>query len=333
MTMRSARCHTIHFLAAIAVTALGLSVSGASGWAQAPVKLTVGYGPASDFTLLFIKLKPEIAAHYGKSYTLDLQEFRGTDMRFRAYLSGALDGATGSANAIVDAASKGIDLAIVASVSKESSKGFNTTYMVREDSPIKTLTDLKGKLIGTNAHRSSIELWARLAAEKGGLDRERDVRFAVIEFPVQGQALRSGQIDVGAFPQPFAAMEKAKGGLRVLFTTRDAVPFDQETQLLFFRRSILEKSAPAVRGFLADFSAATQFYLHHTDEARRLLIDQKIMRLPEATFLAMEDYYRDPGLKVDMQSLISMQELQIKAGYQEKAVDFSKIVDLNYLPK
>jgi hypothetical protein len=47
----------------------------------------------------------------------------------------------------------------------------------------------------------------------------------------------------------------------------------------------------------------------------------------------MEDYYRDPDLKVDMQSLISMQDMQIKAGYQEKAVDFSKIVDLNYLPK
>src|SRR5262245_39696259 len=285
--------------------AVTLGWPGSAALAQTPVKLTLGYGPASDFTLRFVKLRPDSTKNYGKSYTLDLQEFRGTDMRFRAYLSGALDGATGSANAIVDAASKGGELAIVASISKESSKGFNTSYLVKEDSPFKTLKDLKGKVIGTNAHRSSIELWARLAAERGGLDRERDVRFAVIEFPVQGQALRSGQIDVGAFPQPFAAMEKAKGGLRVLFTTRDAVPFDQETQLLFFCRSTLEKSAPAVRGFLADFSAATQFYLQHTAEARRLLIEQKIMRLPEETFLAMEDYYRDPGLKVDMQSLIS----------------------------
>src|SRR4051794_20325344 len=78
--------------AALVAAAIGFAASGAS--AQTPVKLTVGYGPASDFTLLFIKLKPDIATNYGKSYTLDLQEFRGTDMRFRAYLSGALDGAT-----------------------------------------------------------------------------------------------------------------------------------------------------------------------------------------------------------------------------------------------
>jgi ABC-type nitrate/sulfonate/bicarbonate transport system substrate-binding protein len=190
-------------LAALIAATVGTATVNGNAQAQAPVKLTVGYGPASDFTLLFIKLRPDIAKNHGKSYTLDLQEFRGTDMRFRAYLSGALDGATGSANAIVDAASKGVGLAIVASISKESTKGFNTTYLVKEDSPIRSLKDLKGKVIGTNAHRSSIELWARLAAENGGLDRERDVRFTVVEFPVQGQAVRSGQIDVGAFPQPY----------------------------------------------------------------------------------------------------------------------------------
>ena len=322
----------IPLLAAFVAATLGIVAAPAGARAQAPVKLTFGYGPASDFPLLFIKLKPDIAKNYGKSYTLDLQEFRGTDMRFRAYLSGALDGATGSANAIVDAASKGIDLAIVASISKESSKGFNTTYLVKEDSPIKALADLKGKVIGTNAQRSSIELWARLAAQKGGLNPDRDVRFAVIEFPIQGQALRSSQIDVGAFPQPYLAMEKEKGGVRVIFTTRDAVPFDQETQLMFFRREVLQKSPAAVKGFLSDFSAATKFYLEHSDEARRLLLKENIIRMPEATFLAMEDYYRDPNLKVEIENLEKMQDIQIKAGYQEKPVDFKTLVDPSYLP-
>src|SRR4051794_23751557 len=92
---------------AVAVVALVLAGGGASR-AQAPAKLTIGYGPASDVTLTLIKLKPELAVHSGKSYTLDLQEFRGNDMRFRAYLSRALDGATASSNAIADAAGKGI---------------------------------------------------------------------------------------------------------------------------------------------------------------------------------------------------------------------------------
>jgi hypothetical protein len=47
----------------------------------------------------------------------------------------------------------------------------------------------------------------------------------------------------------------------------------------------------------------------------------------------MQDYYRDPDLKVSVESLERMQEIQIKAGYQEKPVDFKKLVDTSYLPK
>jgi ABC-type nitrate/sulfonate/bicarbonate transport system substrate-binding protein len=121
--------------------------------------------------------------------------------------------------------------------------------------------------------------------------------------------------------------------LSPIFTTRDAIPFDQETQLLFFRQEVLQKSPAAVKGFLADFSAATKFYLEHSAEARRLLLKENIIRMPEATFLAMEDYYRDPDLKVEVESLEKMQDLQIKAGYQDKPVDFRKLVDSSYLPK
>jgi ABC-type nitrate/sulfonate/bicarbonate transport system substrate-binding protein len=319
-------------LAAVAVIA-GLSFAAVDARAQAPVKLAIGYGPASDVTLALLKLHPQIATHFGKSYILDLQEFRGTDMRFRAYLSGALAGATGSSNAITDAASKGIDLVVVASISKESDKGFRSSYMVRDESPIRAFGDLKGKLIGINAHRSSIELWARLAVQKAGLNPERDARYAVVEFPLQGQALRSGQLDVGAFPQPFAALEQAKPGLRTLFTTGDILPFDQETQLLFFKRELVEKSPGAVRDFLADLTAATRFYVEKSDEARRVLLKENVIRMPEAAYLQMKDYYRAPDLKIDIDSMRKMQDIQIKAGFQDKPTDFGKIIDLSFLPK
>ena len=321
------------FIRTIMAGALGLAASLGGAMAQTPVKLTLGYGPASDVTLTLLKLKPDIAVHLGKSYELDLQEFRGNDMRFRAYLSRALDGATASSNAVVDAAAKNIDLVIVASISKESSRGFSTSYMVKEDSPVKSVADLKGKLVGINAHRSSIELWARLAAKGAGLNPDTDIRFAVVEFPVQGQALRSGQIDLGAFPQPFANLEQTKGGLRVLFTARDVVPFDQETQLLFLRRAVLEKSPQAVRDFLADLAAATRYYIEKPDEARKLLIDANVIKISQRVYLDMKDYYRDPTLKVDVESMRRMQDLQKSVGGDTSSVDFAKIVDMSFLPK
>jgi ABC-type nitrate/sulfonate/bicarbonate transport system substrate-binding protein len=306
---------------------------GVESRAQTLPKLTIGYGPASDVTLTLLKLKPDIAVHFGKSYTLDLQEFRGNDMRFRAYLSRALDGATASSNAIADAAAKGVDLTIVASISKESSQGFSTSYMVKDDSPIKSTADLKGRLIGINAYHSSIETWARLAVRGAGLDPDRDVRFSVVEFPVQGQALRSGQVDVGAFPLPFARIEQAKGGLRVLFTARDTAPFDQETQMLFFRRSVLQASPQAVKDFLADLAAETRFYIDQPDEARKLLLKADIIRMPEDIYLGMTDYYRSPDLRVDVEAMQHMQTLLKSVGAEAPAVDFDKIVDQSFLPK
>jgi ABC-type nitrate/sulfonate/bicarbonate transport system substrate-binding protein len=317
----------------IALICGGLFHSFAVTAAESPVKFTIGYGPASDVTLALLKLKPDLGANYGKTYTLDLQEFRGNDMRFRSYLAKALDGATASSNGVVDAAAKGIDLTIVASISRESVKGFSTTYMVKDQSPIRSISDMKGKLVGINAYHSSIELWIKLAAKGAGLNPDTDIRFTVVEFPQQGQALRSDQIAVGAFPQPFAALEQEKGGLRVLFSATDAAPFDQETQLLFMRRAVLDKSPQAVRDFLSDLASVTRFYIDHSDEARRLLIKGGVVRLPENVYLGMKDYYRNPDLKVDVESMRKMQALTKTISGDTPSVDFNKIVDMSFLPQ
>jgi hypothetical protein len=55
--------------------------------------------------------------------------------------------------------------------------------------------------------------------------------------------------------------------------------------------------------------------------------------MPEAVYLKMKDYYRAPDLKVNVDSMAKMQDIQIKAGFQQKPVDFKKIVDLGFLPK
>jgi len=224
---------------AVALTILAGTVCVGAAAAEGPPRFAVGYGPASDVTLLLLQLEPQIATHFGKSYAVDFTEFRGSDARFTAFISGALDAATGSANALLTAASKGIDFAIVASVSKETTRGFSTQYMVRGESDIRTVADLKGKIIGIDSRRSSTELWARIAVARAGLNPDRDVEFAVVGFPAQATALQSAKIDLGVFPQPFAALVNDRGEFRTLFRAKDAVPEDEELQLLLFNRGTL----------------------------------------------------------------------------------------------
>jgi hypothetical protein len=45
----------------------------------------------------------------------------------------------------------------------------------------------------------------------------------------------------------------------------------------------------------------------------------------------MNDYYRDPTLKPNVESLKKMQEFQMKAGFQTKPADINSLVDTSYL--
>jgi ABC-type nitrate/sulfonate/bicarbonate transport system substrate-binding protein len=298
-----------------------------------PLTIRVGRGSAAEEQLWLMQALPSITPNQDKAYKIDMTLFRATDKRFQAYEAGALDIITSSANSVMFAASQGSKMTMIASLSRETKKGFHTLYMVKDDSPLKSPKDLKDKLIGVNGLKSSIHMWAAMVAEKAGFDATKDVRFVPVPFPAQGEALRAGKIDVGAFPEPFAYMEQQKGGLRTLFTSKDAVPFDEELIVLVANPDFLAKNGAAVKAFLSDLVAATKYYETHRKEAQKALIDAKVTRIPADVYFAMPDYERDPTCKIKVDSLKQMQDLQIKAGFQDKAVDVEKIVDLSYLPK
>src|SRR5262249_44780979 len=68
-------------------------------------------------------------------------------------------------------------------------------------------------------------------------------------------------------------------------------------------------------------------------EARQILIDTKMVRVSADVYLTMNDYYRDPTLRPDVEALVRMQEFQMKAGFQTKSADVRALVDLSYLPQ
>jgi len=213
-----------------AAIAGALHFAASSAMAE-PVNIRVGHGSAAEETLWLMKAAPSVTPNQGKTYKMEFTQFRGSDKRFQAFEVGELDIATGSAHSVMMAASQGVKFKVVATLSREGSKGFATKYMVRGDSPIKSITDIKGKTVGINAARSSIEIWARLALEKKGLDTKRDVTWAVLPFSSQGEAVRAGKLDVGAFPQPFAAFEEKRGGMRTVFTSQDGIARDEDLML------------------------------------------------------------------------------------------------------
>jgi ABC-type nitrate/sulfonate/bicarbonate transport system substrate-binding protein len=313
--------------------AAGLSFTSGAAQAAGPVTIRLGYSQSAEEQLWLLMAKPDLGTNYGKLYTLDGTRFTGSSKRAQAFAAGALDLASGGATGVLFAAAEGIPGKMIASLSKEKlHEGFNTSFLALASSPIEKIEDLRGKTIAVNGFSTTGELWMKSALERHGI-KEKEVMVVPVSFPAMAESLKSGRIDVGEFPQPFYAMAKKDMKVKTIFTSKDGAPFDEELVVIIGHDKFLKANAAAVRGFLADLQAATKFYLSHTAEARKILIDKKFVRVPADIYIGMEDYYRDPSLRINVEDLRKMQDLQVSAGFQKKKADVDSLVDMSYLPK
>src|SRR5262245_56824155 len=296
------------------------------------VTLRLGYGTAAEEPLWVIVAKPELAKNYSKAYALDATLFTGSDKRSQAFEACALDLAASSANGVIFAAAEGVAAKLVASISRESPRGFSTSFYVKDNSPIKSVADLKGKIVSINGFYTSGHLWLKTALEKHGL-AETDVTITPVPFPALQEALEAGKVDLGMYPTPVAALAEKQSKARKISNEKYGIALEDEVNVLIGKDEFLKKNAAAVRAFLEDLKAGMQFYLEKPREARQLLIDHKMVRVNPDVYLTMNDNYRDPTLRVDDEALEKMQAVQIAAGFQKKKADVRSLVDLGYLPK
>ncbi len=296
-----------------------------------PTTLRIGYGGAAEEPLWLLIAKPEMGKNAGKTYKLDATRFQSSDKRAQAFEADAIDLASGSANGVIFAAAEGVKAKIIASLSRESTRGFATSYYAKDDSGVKAVPDMKGKIVGVNGYSTSGELWLRAALERDKM-RESDVTLTPVSFPAMQEALVAGKIDVGEFPQPFAALLESQVKVRKIFDSKYGLPFEEELIVITAKDDFLKKNAGAVRAFLSDLKDAATFYQEHPKEARQILIDSKIVRVTPDVYLNLKDYYHEPSLRVDPTSLQKMQDVQVNAGFQKKTADIPSLVDMSYLP-
>ena len=297
-----------------------------------PVEIRVGHGFAAEENLWLMAARPDVTPNQGKAYTLTMTAFRGNADRLTAFDGGQLDVATSAAPSTLFAAEQGVPLKIVASIAREKQGSFNTTYLALEDSGIRSAADVKGKTIGIVDFKSATELWARAAIESAGLNPDRDVSFVVVPFPGMGEALRARRIDVGVFPEPFVTQEKGRGGVVQVWTAKTGVPFEEELLDLIVRPDFLNQNREALRAFLADFVAATKYYLDHTEEAKLALVDKGFVQTPPDVYVKLADYYREPSGRVTTEGLDKEQDLHVKLGWQRSKLNLSELVDQSLLP-
>ncbi|MBI3090651.1 MAG: ABC transporter substrate-binding protein [Candidatus Tectomicrobia bacterium] len=317
--------------------AVVLAVVAGAANAQ-PIPIRIGYTvPAFEIHTLFY-MKPELLKHYGKSYTTELINFRGSTPQIQGFAAKAVEfGALAYSSFPLAVTNAGLDLKILADDLQDGTNGaFTEPWTVLESSPIKTVKDLKGKLLATNAHGTAVDLAMQVMLKKNNLVAGKDYTVVEVMFPNQEVMLRQGKIDLAIFVQPFWSNALKTGGLRTIFTMMDAM--DGPTQIVAFngRGDFLRNRPEVAKDFMEDFLRAWKWYLDPANRDEAVKVAAKFTKRPEAAFsswflLRQWDSYRDPNAWPNIDAFQRNVDTLHKYGLMEKQFKVSDYVDLSWL--
>ncbi len=129
--------------------------------------------------------KKDLAKHWGKSYVMEAVRYQGTPTMITALANGELEIANLAYSTLgIAIENAGLsDLRVISDDFRDGVPGyFSNQFFVRKDSGIKTIADLKGKVLATNAIGAGVDIAMKAGLKKHGLLDKRD--FTVIEAPL-----------------------------------------------------------------------------------------------------------------------------------------------------
>src|SRR6478672_5067510 len=193
--------------------------------AKAQDTIRVGWTIPAEESKYWMMRRPEKFPNLGKGYKIEWSQFQGTSPMSQALIAGALDCATQGVLPIAQGMDKNtLSTYVVAQHVGERPGSFSVYWAVKEDSPIKTVADLKGKTVGISIIGGGTHGPFNLMLKKNGVDPTKDIKLVEVGFAVSEDALRQDRVDAVNMNQPFAARAEAKGGTRKLFSLSQAMP-------------------------------------------------------------------------------------------------------------
>jgi NitT/TauT family transport system substrate-binding protein len=312
-----------------------LALAGQGAWAE-PVKITIGWS-VTPSDLAPLMLAPGIAQHNGVTYTAEAVHFRGTALQMTALQNGALDIASLGSNSFPIAVenAKLTDLRIIADEVRDMPGWGGVEFRVLENSPIKTIEDLKGKVIAVNVYGGVSDISVKGMLRKHDMAAGKDYAEIEVALPDMAAVLFWHKADLVNAVHPFDLDPKFRAQTRVLFTTPDAVgPF--ELGMLAARTGFIAQHRAALVDFLQDYVRAIRWYQDPANRAQALDIISRFTKQPESIFESWllvpgKDYYRDRDGLPDLDMVTANIRVERKLGLVKQDLDAKDYADLGPL--
>jgi len=224
------------------------------------------------------------------------------------------------------------DLRVIADGFQDGVAGhYSNEYMVRIDGPIKTVADVKGRVVATNAAGSGVDIAMRAMLHKSGLEDKRDYTVIEAPFPAMKAMLAEHKVDLIPGILPFALdPEMAKIGT-TLFTAKDAIGVSEFVSFQA-RKPFIDKNRAAIVDWLEDTQRILHWYLDPKNHDEAVQIAARLVKAPPERFgwvFTKTDQYRDPAMLPNLGALQKNVDMTKELGYASASFDVKAYSDLS----
>lgn len=294
------------------------------GWANTPAQL-----PPVIFA------NPSILKHYGRSYDITMEYFKGSAPQITALASGDLQIAAFafSSFGLAIQNARMTDLRLIGDLYQDGVDGYySSQYVVRADGPIKTVKDLKGKTLASNGIGGAIDMAMRKELRDAGLEDKRDYSVIEVNFPNMPAMLDENKVALAGMVAPFSLQQIRSGKARALFSIKDAMGPTQTT-LMAARAPYIAANRAVLLDMMEDLQIGTKWLLDPANRKPALELVAHVTKQPVSAFdfwlFTRQDYYRDPEVRPNVAALQNNLNVQKQLGFLKIAIDLKKFTDLS----
>ena len=303
------------------VTVFGGSAASAPQRAAQTTEITVNTLPISNGLPLDLGIRKGFFQKQGISIRkVTLQS--GNDIVLALANRNGEIGYVGYVPAMI-ARTQGIPVTVVAASDVE---GTTTTdnwqnILVRGNSTIQTVADLRGKTIAVNALKGVGEVMIKAALRKRGVNPD-SINLLAMPFPTMRAALRNGQVDAIWTPEPFHTQALNLDGARVLMAPGPVLGRFWPIGCYVARQDWANANPALARKFRAAINESLSYAQAHPEEIRPLLpAGTQNVRLPiwsplidRNQLLQLARYSKDFGVINTLPNLTQLVPSTVAAG-------------------
>jgi sulfonate transport system substrate-binding protein len=225
-----------------------------------------------------------------------------------------------------------LNTAIIGQVITSDLPGYQATKFWVRKNEVKSIADLRGKIIAVNARGANVHSAAHLVMTKAGMQEPRDYQVTEVRFPAMIPTLESKKVDAVPLVPPFDRIAARNPDFAPLFSVGDAFG-PVETLMFMAKAEFVAKNRAALVDFLEDNIRMRRWMMDPATRPQAIKQLADTTKIPEAEFAGYvytpTDYFYHPQLLVNVERLQANIATLKEAGAIPSTVDAKRYVDMS----